>query len=112
MRDMSEGKFYANIELDPRESKDADEKVALVSLADPSLKRKKTMLSDAKTHVTQMSPAADKYVKKMVALAKQIHKEVEEKKKIAVLVEEKPEIVEDKELKAPLPELVVQVEVE
>jgi hypothetical protein len=31
-----------------------------------------------------MSPAADKYVKKMVALAKKIHAEVEEKKKIAL----------------------------
>lgn len=70
MRDMAEGKFYANIEIDPRDSKDADEKIALAGLVDPSLKRKKTMLSDAKTHVTQMSPAADKYVKKMVALAK------------------------------------------
>lgn len=70
MRDMTEGKFYANIETDPRDSKDADEKVALVSVADPNLKRRKTMLSDAKTHVTQMSPAADQYVKKMVALAK------------------------------------------
>jgi len=70
MRDMSEGKFYANIEIDPRDSKDADEKIALSNLADPSIKRRKTMLSDAKTHVTQMSPAADKYVKKMISLAK------------------------------------------
>jgi len=90
MRDMQEGKFYANIEIDPRDSKDADEKVALVSVADPSIKRRKTMLSDAKTHVTQMSPAADKYVKKMVAIAKQIHIENEEKKKIAVVEEIKP----------------------
>ena len=52
MRDMAEGKFYANIEIDPRDSKDADEKIALARLVDPSLKRKKTMLSDAKTHVT------------------------------------------------------------
>lgn len=52
MRDMSEGKFYANIEIDPRDSKDADEKIALSNLADPSIKRRKTMLSDAKTHVT------------------------------------------------------------
>ncbi len=87
---MQEGKFYANIEIDPRDSKDADEKVALVSVADPSIKRRKTMLSDAKTHVTQMSPAADKYVKKMVAIAKQIHIENEEKKKIAVVEEIKP----------------------
>jgi hypothetical protein len=70
MRDMSEGKFYANIEIDPRDSKEADEKIALSNLADPSIKRRKTMLSDAKTHVTQMSPAADKYVKKMISLAK------------------------------------------
>ncbi len=84
MRDMSEGKFYANIEIDPRDSKDADEKVALTVQANPNIKRRKTMLSDAKTHVTQMSPAADKYVKKMVALAKKIHAEVEEKKKIAL----------------------------
>jgi hypothetical protein len=48
------------------------------------------MLSDAKTNVTQMSPAADKYVKKMVAIAKQIHIENEEKKKIAVVEETKP----------------------
>jgi hypothetical protein len=52
MRDMSEGKFYANIEIDPRDSKDADEKVALTVQANPNIKRRKTMLSDAKTHVT------------------------------------------------------------
>jgi hypothetical protein len=70
MKDMSEGKYYANIEVDPRDSKDADEKVALASVANPNIKRRKTFVSDAKTHVTQMSPTADKYVKKMVALAK------------------------------------------
>lgn len=43
------------------------------------------MLSDAKTHVTQMSPAADKYVKKMILLAKQIHTENEEKRKSSFL---------------------------
>ena len=109
MRDMSEGKFYANIEIDPRDSKDADEKVALVSVADPSIKRRKTMLSDAKTHVTTMSPAADKYVKKMVAIAKQIHIEVEEKKKIAVVEETKTvvEQSEKKEVAPPLPEIEV-----
>jgi hypothetical protein len=114
MRDMSEGKFYANIEIDPRDSKDADEKVALVSVADPSIKRRKTMLSDAKTHVTQMSPAADKYVKKMVAIAKQIHTEVEEKKKIAAVEEIQPVKedveVEKQEVAPPLPELEVVID--
>lgn len=63
MKDMSIGKFYANIEIDPRDSKDADEKIALINLSNSAVQRSKTMLSDAKTHVTQMSPAADKYVK-------------------------------------------------
>jgi len=37
MKDMSEGKYYANIEVDPRDSKDADEKVALASVANPNI---------------------------------------------------------------------------
>jgi len=56
-----------------------------------------------------MSPAADKYVKKMVAIAKQIHIEVEEKKKI-VVVEETQAVVEEvekQEVAPPLPELEV-----
>ena len=59
-----------------------------------------------------MSPAADKYVKKMVAIAKQIHIEVEEKKKIAV-VEETQAVVEEvgkQEVAPPLPELEVAVD--
>ena len=59
-----------------------------------------------------MSPATDKYVKKMVAIAKQIHTEVEEKKKIAV-VEETKAVVEEvgkQEVAPPLPELEVHAE--
>jgi hypothetical protein len=56
-----------------------------------------------------MSPAADKYVKKMVAIAKQIHIEVEEKKKIAIIEETQAvvEEVEKQEVVPPLPELEV-----
>ena len=56
-----------------------------------------------------MSPAADKYVKKMVAIAKQIHIEVEEKKKIAVVEETQAvvEEVEKHEVVPPLPELEI-----
>lgn len=61
-----------------------------------------------------MSPAADKYVKKMVAIAKQIHIEVEEKKKI-VVVEETQAVVEEvekQEVAPPLPELKVPADVQ
>ena len=62
-----------------------------------------------------MSPAADKYVKKMVAIAKQIHIEVEEKKKIAV-VEETQAVVEEvekqQEVAPPLPELEVPADIQ
>lgn len=56
-----------------------------------------------------MSPGADKYVKKMVAIAKQIHIEVEEKKKIAVIEESQAvvEEVEQQKVAHPLPELEV-----
>jgi hypothetical protein len=43
--------------------------VSLGNLPNLNLKRRKTMLSDAKTHVTKMSPAAEKYVRKMKEIA-------------------------------------------
>ena len=61
-----------------------------------------------------MSPAADKYVKKMVAIAKQIHIEVEEKKKI-VVVEETQAVVEEvekQEVAPPLLELEVPADIQ
>lgn len=79
---MRSGIFYANIEIDPRDSKEADEKVSLGNLPNASnITRRKTMVSDAKSHVVPMSTAVDKYVNKMVAIAKQVHEEVEERKK-------------------------------
>ena len=79
---MRTGVFYANIEIDPRDSKEADEKVSLGNLPNSnSMTRRKTMVSDAKTHVVPMSSAVDKYINKMVVIAKQVHEEVEERKK-------------------------------
>ena len=61
-----------------------------------------------------MSPAADKYVKKMVAIAKQIHIEVEEKKKIAVVEETQAvvEEVEKQEVAPPLLELEIPADIQ
>ena len=68
--EMQSGKFYQNIEVDPRDSVLPDEKIDLKSLPGyQKLSSQKTMISDDKVHVRAVNPKADKYITKMKLLA-------------------------------------------
>ena len=69
---MSLGTFYDGIEKDPRESKEADEKLELSSLPNytQGLSKKKTFLSNEGRALKPVSKKADKYVNKFVEMAR------------------------------------------
>lgn len=68
---MAQGKFYDNIEKDPRDNIYADEKVDLKSLKQykGSLQSQKTTIADNKVNVRPVNPKADQYIDKMIKLA-------------------------------------------
>ena len=85
--EMSAGKFYDNIEQDPRDSTTNDEKLDLKSIPGfKSLSSQKTMISDEKAHVRPVKLGAHKYIEKMKVLARAARLRVAEKKKAAAAV--------------------------
>ena len=68
---MCQGNFYANIEKDPRLSKEGDEKVDLSSLPGyTGMSTQKTFMDGAKKNVQPVGKGADKYIEKMKEFAK------------------------------------------
>ena len=69
---MRQGNFYDNIDVDPRDSLQADEKVDLKSLKQykGALSSQKTSIRDDKVHVRPVDKKADKHVDKMIQLAR------------------------------------------
>ena len=69
---MAQGKFYDNIEKDPRDNIYADEKVDLKSLRQykPLISSQKTTIADDKVNVRPAKISVDKYVDRMIELAK------------------------------------------
>jgi hypothetical protein len=69
--EFAAGKFYANIDKDPRDNAHADDKVDLKSLSQykPGFSSQKTMIADDKVHVRPVKKSADKYIDKMIKLA-------------------------------------------
>ena len=71
INEMAQGKYYPNIEVDPRDSVLPDDKIDLKSVPGykPGFSSQKTMIADDKVRVKRLNPKADKYIKKMVELA-------------------------------------------
>jgi len=68
---MLSGNFYANIEKDPRLSKEGDEKVDLSSLPGyTGMSTQKTFLDGSKKNVQPVNKSVDKYIEKMREIAK------------------------------------------
>ena len=74
--------FYDSVKVDPRDSKDPDEKLDLGSLPQfkPGLSKKKTFLSGEGREVKSVSQGADKWVNKMIEIARAKKKEIRERK--------------------------------
>ena len=81
INDMAKGKFYENIQVDPRDNYEtADEKVDLKSLSFANYTSQKTMLDNSKVHVRPVKRGADKYVKKMLSWAREVKERLAAKK--------------------------------
>lgn len=88
---MAKGKFYDNIEKDPRDTVGADDKIDLKSLPQyQGLSTQKTMLPDKDVTVKQASKKVDKWVDKMLDLARAAKKRVADRKEAAA-APEKPQ---------------------
>lgn len=82
---MKAGELYDHIEVDPRDSKEADEKMSLAGAAnrEEALNQQKTFIADKAAHSEPVPPKAAKFVNKFVEQAKEkakLRKEAEEKK--------------------------------
>ena len=79
---FADGVFYDSVKVDPRDSKDPDEKLDLGSLPQfkPGLSKKKTFLSGEGREVKSVSQGADKWVNKMIEIARAKKKEIRERK--------------------------------
>ena len=97
---MIKGKFYDNIEKDPRDTMAADEKIDLKSLPQyQGLSTQKTMLADKDVTVKQASTKVDKWVDKMIILARAAKKRVADRK-AGIAPTEKPKTSLDEVVQA------------
>ena len=78
IQEMAQGKFYPNIDKDPRDNPFDDEKLDLKSmdLYKPGFSSQKTMIADDKVNVKPVSKGAEKYVKMMLDKAQEAKKRV------------------------------------
>lgn len=77
---MKQGELYDHIEIDPRDSKEADEKMSLAGAVnrDQALNQQKTFLADKAAHSEPVPPKATKFVNKFVEQAKEKAKQRKE----------------------------------
>ena len=69
--DFAQGKFYKNIEKDPRENLHPDEKLDLKTVPGykPGFSRMKTTIADESVNVRPVKQGAEIYIKKMKEIA-------------------------------------------
>lgn len=79
---MQQGKFYTNIDVDPRDSMLPNEKLDLTTIAgyQKGLSKQKTTIQDSQAYVRPVKAGADKYIQKMKQLAIAAKKRVADRK--------------------------------